>query len=152
MSTQPGQLNGLAPHGAGFLTTRWTRVLRLGGTDENEARRALEGLCGDYWKPLYEFARRKGHGPEDAQDLTQGFIAHLLEKDSLRRADPERGRFRTFLLAGFCNYMMGLHRSRTAWKRGGNESLISWEEAEGERGQGAGPADMMTPEREFERN
>ena len=125
MRDEPSQATEPTIHKGAFLTTRWSRVLRLDGPDESEAKKALEGLCGDYWKPLYEFARRKGHPPEDAQDLTQGFIAQLLEKDSFRKADQERGRFRTFLLAGFCNFMTGQHSSRNTLKRGGEQELVS---------------------------
>lgn len=152
MRDKPNVSSEPATHKGGFPTTRWSRVLRLGNPDEAEARRALERLCGDYWKPLYEFARRKGQPPEDAQDLTQGFIAQLLEKDSFQKADQDRGRFRTFLLAGFYHFMMGQHRSRTTLKRGSQHVLVSWDEEAVEREHGLHPLDSMNPETGHERN
>jgi len=68
---------------------------------------ALERLCRAYWYPLYAYARRAGHSPSDAEDLTQGFFARLLEKDYLRSAAPDKGRFRTFLLVAFKRYSAG---------------------------------------------
>lgn len=86
---------------------------------------ALERLCRQYWRPLYVFARRKGHSEHDAQDLTQGFLADLLARNSLARAEPSRGRFRSFLLAAFCNYLANQRREQTTRKRGGGQLLAS---------------------------
>lgn len=140
------------PARGAFLTTRWSRVLRAGDLESTDAQLALEGLCRDYWKPLFDFARRKGHSPEDAQDLTQGFIAKLLATNSLSRADRERGRFRTFLLSAFCNFMVGDHRCQTALKRGGAQRPVSLDEVASEQGTVMHPRDPMTPEREYERS
>ena len=82
-----------------FPTTCWGRILEAGDPAAPEARAALEGLCRDYWYPLYAFVRRKGHDPETAQDLVQGLFADLLERDDLRGLEPQRGRFRSFLMA-----------------------------------------------------
>src|SRR5689334_19020931 len=84
--------------GQTFQTTHWSVVLRVGGERSVEATQALEELCRTYWYPLYAFIRRKGHTHEESQDLTQAFFAKLLEKNQISLADPERGRFRTFLL------------------------------------------------------
>ena len=78
---------------------KWSRVVRAGDPADPEARAALEGLCRDYWYPLYAFARRRGLAPDDACDLVQGFFADLIERGDLAAVDPERGRFRSFLLA-----------------------------------------------------
>ena len=121
-------------HSAVFLTTRWSRVWELHGEEEQAAQQALAGLCRDYWKPLYHFARRRGSPPEDAQDLTQGFILHLLEKDALSKADRERGRFRTFLMTAFAHYMMNEYRRSTTLKRGGPEMILSLDDPELEAG------------------
>lgn len=81
-----------------FATTRWSVVLAARVEDTACARRALDTLCRSCWYPLYAFVRRSGHSAHDAQDLTQEFFTRLLEKDWLRAAGPEHGRFRTFLL------------------------------------------------------
>src|SRR5438105_7648144 len=82
-----------------FATTHWSVVLAAGAAATPERSRALEALCRNYWYPLYAYARRAGHGAEDAKDLTQSFFARLIEKCTLSLADRERGRFRTFLLS-----------------------------------------------------
>src|SRR5512136_2747743 len=87
-----------AQPGGVFLTTHWTVVLRAGRQDTPQASVALEQLCRAYWYPLYAYVRRRGYSPPDAQDLTQEFFARLLERNWLARADPAKGRFRTFLL------------------------------------------------------
>src|SRR5947208_452363 len=82
-----------------FTTTHWSVVLAAGGPSSPEAKQALEKLCQTYWEPLYNFARRKGCSPEDAQDLTQEFFARLLKRKDLAEVRPEKGKFRSFLLA-----------------------------------------------------
>ena len=81
-----------------FATTHWSVVLSARDRDSPRSAEALETLCRAYWYPLYAYARRAGHPPADAEDLTQGFFARLLEKDYLKSAAREKGRFRTFLL------------------------------------------------------
>jgi RNA polymerase sigma factor (sigma-70 family) len=126
-------------------------VVRAGDSAHPEAHEALSGLCQDYWRPLYHFAQRKGHSHEDAQDLTQGFIAALLEKGSIARANPERGRFRTYLLSAFCHYLSNQHRDQTTQKRGGNGMILSLDEG-AEVGLLAQVVDTMTPEHWYERS
>jgi DNA-directed RNA polymerase specialized sigma24 family protein len=111
-----------------FLTTRWSRVIMAGDSDHPEAHAALSSLCDDYWRPLYYFARRKGHSPEDAQDLTQGFIMGLVETDGIATADQERGRFRSFLIGAFCNYLANERRAQSAQKRGGSHVVLPLDE------------------------
>src|SRR5713226_3926319 len=91
-----GSRSGMAPC---FQTTHWTVVLLAGQEDSPEAASALENLCRTYWYPLYAYARRQGHSPPDGQDLTQQFFAVFLEKKYFGLANPDRGRFRCFLLA-----------------------------------------------------
>ena len=86
-----------SPHSGRFATTRWTMVQAV-GVDAPESKDALAELCSTYWYPLYAYLRRKGHQAVDAQDLTQAFVASLLERSAVKRADPEKGRFRSFLL------------------------------------------------------
>jgi len=113
--------------GRTFQTTHWSVVLRVKDGQSSEAKQALEELCRTYWYPLYAFARRKGHSHEAAQDLTQGFFAKLLGNDRVSLADPERGRFRTFLLHSFENFLRTQHRDATTQKRGGGQEVISWD-------------------------
>jgi RNA polymerase sigma-70 factor (ECF subfamily) len=88
-----------------FHTTRWTLVLASAHEQSRTGQEALAALCQIYWYPLYTFARRRGHSPHDAQDLTQGFFLHLLEHRALSQADRLKGKFRSFLLACFQNYL-----------------------------------------------
>ena len=81
-----------------FPTTRWTLVVAAGDPHRKEARSALVSLCESYWYPLYAYLRRRGHSAEEAQDLTQEFLLRVLEGHYLDRADPEKGRFRSFIL------------------------------------------------------
>ena len=145
-----GQSKARSPEAGAFLTTRWSRVVRAGDGDADTALQALGELCRDYWRPLYFFARRKGNSAEDAQDLTQGFIAKLLESGSFSRANRELGRFRTFLLGAFVNYMANQHRSQMTEKRGGDVQLESLDDPDLETDYAA--HDTMTPERLYERS
>jgi DNA-directed RNA polymerase specialized sigma24 family protein len=88
---------------ASFHTTRWTIVMRAAQSQAQGGPFALAELCRLYWYPLYIFARRRGHSPEDAQDLTQGFFLHLLGNQALTSVDRLKGKFRSFLLASFQN-------------------------------------------------
>jgi len=115
--------------GAAFQSTHWTLVLRARQSDPTErAREALSDFCEAYWPPLYTFLRLRGHASPEAQDLVQGFFAHLLEKNTLSRADKEKGRLRTFLLGSLQNFLCNEYdRSRTL-KRGGGHQIISIDE------------------------
>jgi RNA polymerase sigma factor (sigma-70 family) len=108
-----------------FVSTRWTVVLKAGDSAATsvQALSALSELCRIYWRPLYGFLRRKGYGHEDAQDLTQGFFAHLIETRGHARADPEKGRFRAFLLTAFKNFIADARDRERALKRGGGMML-----------------------------
>ena len=88
-----------------FHTTRWTLVMASARDQSQTGRAALAALCQTYWYPLYAFARRRGHSPPDAQDLTQGFFLHILEHQALSHVDQLKGKFRSFLLACFQNYL-----------------------------------------------
>jgi len=90
---------------AQFRTTRWSVILAAAESQMPGGQEALTELCRDYWYPLYAFARRRGHAPYDAQDLTQGFFLALLKRRALKRADSARGKFRSFLLGSFKNFL-----------------------------------------------
>lgn len=134
-----------------FATTHWSVVLAAGKGDSTQAADALERLCCTYWYPLYAFVRRRGHSPEDAQDLTQGFFTALLAGHNLARANRDRGRFRTFLLTAFDNFLHNEHDRATALKRGGGCEIVSWEAhiAEGRYAQET--ARGLSPEQIYEK-
>src|SRR5499427_1433804 len=100
-------------------STRWSAVMAAGRRDSPESEAALATLCRLYWYPLYAYARRRLPEAQDAQDLTQEFFARLLEKDYLRQADRQRGKFRTFLLTAFKHFLAKEHDRAHALKRGG---------------------------------
>ena len=108
-----------------FATTQGSLVLALREQDSEEAREALVELCKRYWFPLYAYIRRSGHSREDAEDLTQAFFAEFLEKGHFARADPQRGRFRDFLLTSLRNFMEMQRRRDQTQKRGGGATLVS---------------------------
>jgi RNA polymerase sigma-70 factor (ECF subfamily) len=134
-----------------FTTTHWSVVVTAGSGSSPGARQALETLCRTYWYPLYASVRRRGHSPEDAQDLTQGFFARLLEKQTLTLADRERGRFRTFLLTALKNFVHTEWEKARAEKRGGAHILLSLEEQVAEGRYLAEPVEGITPDRLFEK-
>jgi RNA polymerase sigma factor (sigma-70 family) len=134
-----------------FPTTLWTVVQNVGRDDPARARAALAQLCQAYWYPLYSFVRRRGYAPHDAQDLTQGFFAQLLEKRGLEGVDPERGRFRTFLLASLKHFLANEWDRTHALKRGGGLTILSLDEESAESRYRLEPSHPMTPERHFER-
>jgi RNA polymerase sigma-70 factor (ECF subfamily) len=135
---------------ASFPTTRWSLVARAGGVSSPEAREALELLCRAYWFPIYAFVRRHGADAEAARDLTQTYFARLLEKDLLLVANPQKGRFRSFLKTD-CTYFLADQRDRDrAQKRGGERAMIHIEALEAEDRYRCEMADELTPERQFD--
>lgn len=136
---------------ARFTTTRWSLVQTAAEGVSAEADQALSILCESYWYPLYVYLRRRGHGVDEAQDLTQAFFARLIEKRSLRRADPARGRFRSFLLASLKHFAVNERERERAQKRGGANLLLSLDLALGENRFQWEPATDDTPERLFDR-
>jgi len=108
-----------------FQPTRWSVVVRAASPDAGEARRALGELCAAYWYPLYAFVRRSGRPHHEAQDLTQGFLGEMLDRSAVGRADRDRGRFRTFLLACLKNYLVNAHAREVAQKRGGGATHLA---------------------------
>ena len=136
---------------ARFDTTQWSQVVLAGGKGDADARSALEALCEAYWYPLYAYARRQGLDAEVARDRTQGFFAHLLESDLLTVADPERGRFRSFLLTSFKNFMSHEREKDAALKRGGGAVTMSLDADDAETRFGLEPVESLTPDVLYER-
>jgi len=110
---------------ARFRSTRWSVVFSAAQDYTPAGQAALAELYRIYWYPLYSHVRRRGYNPEDSQDLTQSFFLHLLEHRGLTRVDPQKGRFRSFLLASLQNFLSTAHRREQTIKRGGLCAFIS---------------------------
>ena len=136
---------------ARFPTTHWSRVIRAGDACTPAAREALAELCASYWYPVYAFIRRQGHEPHQAQDLTQAFFVHLLEKGILAAADPSRGRFRSFVRTACAHFLADERDRARARKRGGGRAVLSIDARDAEGRYLREPAHNLTPERLFER-
>lgn len=134
-----------------FLTTRWSLVLAAGDRGTANSQSALSTLCELYWYPVYVFIRRSGHTSDRSADLTQAFFARLLERHYLKQARPDRGRFRSFLLASVRHFLSNEHDWTHARKRGGGVVHLPLEFESGERRYQLEPADDLTPERVYER-
>lgn len=134
-----------------FRTTHWTVVLSASRPGDTGATRALGQLYSDYWTPLYYYVRRRGHPPHDAEDITQGFFARLIEKHALGGLQREGGRFRSFLLRSMENYLANEWDRARAQKRGGGCAFISKDAEEAEASLALAAADTVTPEVLFER-
>jgi len=135
-----------------FRTTRWDLVLNSGDSGSPRHEKSLAELCSLYWYPLYTFARYKGFSEDDAQDLTQSFFLHLLEKKALKRVEPRKGRFRSFLLASFQNHISVYHQHAAAGKRGGGRKPISLDAHSPDEHYPVEPADKLTAETIFDAN
>jgi RNA polymerase sigma-70 factor (ECF subfamily) len=137
--------------GSRFPTTRWSLIVASRQRPTTQARDALAHLCASYWYPLYAFVRRRPTRIEDAQDLTQGFFACLLEKEYLKDFDRERGRFRAFLLGAFRHVIANERDREHTIKRGGGRPPISLDMQEAERRYLLDPGHDVTPEKLYER-
>jgi len=135
-----------------FLTTRWSVVLAAGHGEAPAMKRALAELCETYWYPLYAYVRRRGHRAEDAQDLTQAFFARLLEKNAVGAADPERGRFRAYLLGALKHFLANEWDKASAQKRGGGRAPIPLDFEAADVRFASEREEALTPERAYERS
>lgn len=145
-----GQTMHTLPGPSQFPATRWTLVVAAGDPHRKEARAALVSLCENYWYPLYAYLRRRGYSADEAQDLTQEFFMRVLEGRYLDRADPEKGRFRSFILTSLKFFVANEEERQRARKRGGG-MLLPLEISSGEERYRREPAHDETPERIFER-
>jgi RNA polymerase sigma-70 factor (ECF subfamily) len=141
----------MSANGFKFETTSWTLVLAAADDPTTESRKALADLCRIYWRPVYAFIRRRGHDPDQSQDLTQGFFTLLLEKNYLREADPQRGRFRSFLLASVQHFLANEWDRARALKRGGGRVPVSIDTTDAESWYEPAAVEHETPESIFER-
>jgi RNA polymerase sigma factor (sigma-70 family) len=142
--------NDAAPPAHAFVTTQWTRVLEARG-DSSDARAALSDLCAAYYAPVFSFVRRNSPDENAGRDLTQEFFARLLAGRGLN-ADPDRGRFRSYLLAAVKNFLADMRDHAHAAKRGGGQMTISIEgAADISPGLEIQDRNAADPEREFDR-
>ncbi|MEO0482111.1 MAG: hypothetical protein AAF138_00630 [Planctomycetota bacterium] len=141
-----------------FHTTHWSLIAalpeRADRTLDDRAQEALEHLCETYWQPLYAFARYSGWSAEDAQDLTQAFLAKVVETSGLGGADPERGRFRSYLLGAMKHFMANTREHAKAKKRGGGHRFVRGDLSEVESSLAAlnQPGSATEVERAFDRS
>ena len=147
MKASGGGNDSAGAKGALFSATHWSVVLAAGHADPPQAAEALEKLCRAYWYPLYVYVRRRGYHPEDAQDLTQDFFAHLLQHGVFAAANPQRGRFRSFLVASLDHFLINEWKRAQTGKRGGTTAFIPSDAAEAERRYGQEPVTSLTPEK-----
>ena len=135
-----------------FETTHWTVVMAAAQTDSVAAQSALEELSKAYWYPLYAYLRRKGHPPEEAQDLTQEFFAtRVVTRRILQGVSPEGGRFRSWLLRSLQNLALNEFAKVQAARRGGGVPHVAWELPDGEERYAPGAGEPRSPEAEYDR-
>lgn len=134
-----------------FTSTHWSQVVTAADASSPRAAEALAQLCRTYWYPLYVFIRRQGVNAAEAQDLTQGFFARLLEKNFIAAAVEEKGRFRSFLLVALKRFLINERERGHAQKRGGGQPLISLDDTEAEGRYRLEPVTGLTAERIYER-
>jgi len=134
-----------------FVTTHWSVVLSARDQASPRSDEALEKLCRSYWYPLYAYARWQGRSPHDAEDLTQDFFARLLGKNYLKSVEPERGRFRTFLLVAFKRFLPDERDRAGAKKRGGGTIAVCFDTAVAEGLYRNEPPPRLPAERMYER-
>ena len=135
-----------------FATTHWSLVRAAGGSESPETSSALETLCRTYWYPVYAHVRFRGHNVEDARDLTQEFFARLLRYKTIGRADPDRGRFRSFILGSLKHVLCDAHDYARAKKRGGDSITVSWDQERAEDRFAHEARDGDSPDIVFERS
>ena len=134
-----------------FETTRWSIVVAAGGDNSVAARAALAALCDTYWYPLYAYVRHRGVSSEDARDVTQAFLASLIERNDLKHVSQDRGRFRSFLLASLQHFLANDAARRRTAKRGGGMRVVPLDSDEPEGRYRLEPAGPATPEALYER-
>ena len=145
-----GEKNSLAGDPARFDTTRWSVIVVAAQSQMPGSRAALSDLCAKYWYPLYAFARRRGYASHDAEDVTQGFFLHLLDHRALHQVHPLKGRFRSFLLASFQNYLVSESCRARTLKRGGAQEFVFIDAQDAENRYRLEPFENLTPEKIFD--
>ncbi len=145
-------MNPSPPIGSGkFPSTRWTLLLAAGSQDQQQSRDALETLCATYWYPVYVYIRSQGHSREESQDFTQDFFTGILSRQYFDLANPERGRFRSFLLSSVKFFLADQARASRAQKRGGGTDPLPFEIVVDEESYLREASHNETPSRIFDR-
>jgi RNA polymerase sigma-70 factor (ECF subfamily) len=150
MPSLPSNQDAEAGRRAWFATTHWSVVRTAADNATSNGQEALETLCRTYWSPLYYHVRRLGYGPEEAQDLTQAFFARFLEKNTVRLANRELGRFRTFLLTSLNHFLAHEWERAHAAKRGGAHPHLPWDQSCAESQYLLEPVSELSPEKLFD--
>jgi DNA-directed RNA polymerase specialized sigma24 family protein len=144
-------VGGSAQNGpVAFTTTHWSVVLEAQGQSP-AAQEALEKLCRTYWRPVYSFVKRQGIGPDEAEDLTQGFFSLLLERRDFDAVRKEKGRLRSYLLTSLKHFIASEQRRAMTLKRGKGQRLIPLEELKANQRVELEPADTLSADRLYER-
>jgi len=141
----------LAGKNPAFPTTSWSLIQRVQKGSPDDAAKAMEEICRQYWYPIYAFARRSGFAPEDAEDMAQTFFQNLVAHDAIRAAQEEKGRLRTFMLAMLKRMISKQIRHDVAEKRGGKNVPLSWDELTAEEHYALEPATLVDPDALFDR-
>jgi RNA polymerase sigma factor (sigma-70 family) len=134
-------------HSSPFPTTHWTLIQCVQEGSPEEAAKAMEEICRNYWFPIYAYLRRSGRSAHDAEDITQAFFERLINDDAIKSARQERGKLRSFLLAMLVRLLCDQGRHDNALKRGGGQSLLSFDEMEAEERYAREPQDVRDPEK-----
>ena len=134
-----------------FSTTHWSVVLEAGNEHSPKAADALEKLCRTYWKPLHSYVRWQGYTADEAQDLTQSFFAHLLEKNHFNTVHPRKGKFRSFLLTALNHFLINHREKANAAKRGGGQRPISLDDDSADDRCDVKADSGLSPDKAFER-
>ena len=144
-------IGGSPYHGpVAFTTTHWSVVLEAQGPT-HAAQAALGKLCSTYWRPIYGFVRRQGVGPEEAEDLTQGFFALVLERRDSDTVRKEKGRLRSYLLTSLKHFLTNERKRAMAIKRGEGQRLIPLDQFRTGEPVGFESADTSTADQIYER-
>ncbi len=151
MGSESSQNESVARTAAQFATTHWSVVLAAGDSTSPDSKKALEQLCRTYWYPLYVYVRRRGHNPEDAEDLTQEFFTRFLAGKYLARVDRERARFRSYLLGALNHFLADAWDHAHRVKRGGGQALQTLDVCSGEARYQLESAVELAPDRLFDR-
>lgn len=146
------QRNSASSNRPRFATTRWSVVLAAGKSSSPNQKQALETLCRGYWFPLYAYLRQRGYNTHQAEDYTQAFFTHLLEKHDLQAADPKYGKFRSFLLIRLKYFLCDERDRAEAKKRGGGRKILSLGFQNAEEQYALEPAEQLSPEKLFEKS
>ena len=141
----------MSPGDRHFETTLWHLVLSAKDRKDPQGGEALARLCEIYWYPLYAYARRSGLDPETAEDAIQDLFLRFLKQDFLGNVQPERGRFRSFLLRSRTNLVVDLHKRDRAHKRGGSHTLVSFDGMDAEQKYRVEPVEVCQPDKLYDR-